>query len=386
MNLRPIVLFASLQAMLGVAVTGCSPTSDDPKEQEVVVSQEALQDEQQLLWTQHAAWTRTLLVETLADTSSTPQVKVRLRDAHADLGDALRPFFGDEAAVALTDLLAAESGALIDVLDARRSGDADAAAEAEAHWRARTDELAALFAEQSSAWSGETFARTLELRVDATLEQIDARLAGDWARDWSAFERLQLLQRSLADEITSGLAANFPERISLPTQSPERRAQQQLLRQLWQERAIWTRSYVVSATRGLPDAPYVLERLSRNGDAIASALDGESKLHQATSSVLARQSNGVAQVTTALLANDPVSIDDAAASFHENAYEIAEILALTADAPTTELSGQLQLIAQSTIDQVEARVRGDWSADIAAFDEQETHALRVADRLSSSAP
>lgn len=385
MKLRPIILFASVTAALGLNTIGCSRSTDEtPSQEPSAASKDALQDEMRLLWTQHAAWTRTLLVETLAGSSSTPHAKVRLREVHADLGDAVRPYFGDESADELTDLLEAESAAAIKLFESAQAQDQAAVTEATIEWRAQSRAIAELFANQSTSWDQEALRKTFDAHIDTTLAQVSARLEGDWAADIRAFDQLEDRNVVIADAITQGLAEAFPEQVAPPVRSPERSATHLELRELWQDRAIWTRAYVVSATAGLPDTPFVIERLAKNGDAIATALNGGPALRDATSSVLLRQSDGVAGVTNALINQDPVSVDDASASFHENAYEISEILARAGNAPQSQLSGQLQNHADSTIEQVDARIRGDWTSDVAASDELEERAIRIADLLSPS--
>lgn len=384
MKLRPVALFATLTAALGLSTVGCSPTTQRPiPEQSTLTTKDALQDEMRLLWTQHAAWTRTLLVESLADGSSTPYAKVRLREIHADLGDALGPYFGDEAADELTDYLEAESAAAIAVFEAAKSE--DAAAEAVLEWRARARDFAQLLANQSSTWSEEDFVTLLNAHIDATLDQVSARLEGDWVRDLAALDALEDRNLEIADAVTAGLAQDFPELVAPARRDAEEASMHLLLRALWQERAILTRSYVVSATAGLPDASYVMERLAENGDEIAIALVADPGLRDAASNVLRRQSNGVASVTDALIDQDPTSVDDASASFHENAYEISEILARAGDASQLQLAGQLQTHADSTIAQADARVQGDWASDVSAFDDLEARAVTIADLLSAAA-
>ncbi|MGH7462267.1 MAG: hypothetical protein ACREMA_14750 [Longimicrobiales bacterium] len=69
---------------------------------------------------------------------------------------------------------------------------------------------------------------------------------------------------------------------------------------------------------------------------------------------------------------------------HANADEIADFLsgASPANWPRATLRSEMRHHLDLTLQEAQARLRGDWAADIAAYDAIHGHILRMADVLS----
>src|SRR6185436_13244051 len=102
--------------------TSCSTSTEvtvpAPTPDTTVASEEELRDDMRMLWTQHVVWTRVFLIDTIAGLPDAPQATDRLLQNQVDLGDAVRPFYGDAAADQLTDLLTEHILGAADVLTA----------------------------------------------------------------------------------------------------------------------------------------------------------------------------------------------------------------------------------------------------------------------------
>ncbi len=159
------------------------------------------------------------------------------------------------------------------------------------------------------------------------------------------------------------------------------------MRQLWEEHVTWTRLYIVSAVAGLPDTQATAERLLRNQTDIGDAIKpfyGEGAGDTLTA-LLRPHILIAAEVVDAAIAGDNGRLQDALARWYENSDEIADFLSVTNpdNWPREALRAEMRHHLDLTLQEAQARLRGDWAADIAAYDTVHTHILGMADILSS---
>jgi hypothetical protein len=92
--------------------------------------QVAFHDQMRKLWEDHVTWTR-LAIVTFADGSKGfDATAARLLQNQADLGDAVKPFYGDAAGAQLTSLLHDHITIAVEILQAAKAGDTDASNDA----------------------------------------------------------------------------------------------------------------------------------------------------------------------------------------------------------------------------------------------------------------
>ena len=99
-------------------------------------------DDMRKLWEDHVTWTRLLIVSFAADLPDLGPTTDRLLQNQAELGDAIRPFYGDGAGDRLTELLTEHITTAADVLAAARSGDGDAFDDASDAWYRNAHQIA----------------------------------------------------------------------------------------------------------------------------------------------------------------------------------------------------------------------------------------------------
>jgi hypothetical protein len=167
----------------------------------------------------------------------------------------------------------------------------------------------------------------------------------------------------------------------------DRNAFHDAMRKLWEDHVTWTRLYIVSAAAGLPDAQPTAERLLRNqvdiGDAIKpfyGAMAGERLTALLRPHILI-----AAEVVKAAKAGDSAGVGAASARWYANADEIADFLSAAnpANWPKATLRAEMHHHLDLTLQEAQARLKGDWAADITAYDTVHEHILGMADVLSS---
>ena len=166
------------------------------------------------------------------------------------------------------------------------------------------------------------------------------------------------------------------------------------MRKLWEDHITYTRNVIISfelndpnPSAVLPDLSTVVNRLLQNqvdiGDAIKPYYGADAG-NQLTA-LLKEHITGAAQVLTALKTNDQAGLQTALTAWYANAHAIAVFLssANPKNWPLAEMDQMMKDHLDATTAEAVARHQGNWSADVAAYDNVHTQALEMADMLSS---
>ena len=174
----------------------------------------AFHDAMRKLWEDHITWTRGFIVSAatqdagLADLQPTVD---RLLANQPDLGNAIKPFYGDAAGDRLTALLREHIVIAADLVGAAKAGDADATQDASDRWYANADEIADfLSAANPKHWPQAEMRSMMRSHLDLTLAEAVARLQGRYADDIAAYEQVHLEILEMADMLSDGIVAQFP--------------------------------------------------------------------------------------------------------------------------------------------------------------------------------
>jgi hypothetical protein len=86
-------------------------------------SQAALHDAMRKLWEDHITWTRLFVVSALADLPDKQATTERLLANQVDIGNAIKPYYGDAAGEKLTALLKTHITTAAEVVSAAKAKD-----------------------------------------------------------------------------------------------------------------------------------------------------------------------------------------------------------------------------------------------------------------------
>lgn len=180
--------------------------------QDTPMSRQEFHDAMRKFWEDHITWTRAYIVSFAADLPDTEMVANRLLQNQMDIGNAIRPIYGDEAADQLTQLLTDHILGAVDILTAAKAGDTatmDAAVEA---WRVNGDDIATfLNSANPDNWPLEELKSQMQMHLDLTLAEAQARLEGNYEADIAAYEDVHVHILELADVLSDGIINQFPD-------------------------------------------------------------------------------------------------------------------------------------------------------------------------------
>lgn len=168
-------------------------------------------DAMRKLWEDHVTWTRLYIVSAAAGLPDAPATAERLLQNQADIGNAIRPFYGDAAGERLTALLRQHILTAADLVTAAKAGNTAGAQAASARWYANSDEIADfLSGANPNSWPRETLRAEMRHHLDLTLQEAQARLAGQWAADIAAYDAIHQHILGMADILSAGIIRQFP--------------------------------------------------------------------------------------------------------------------------------------------------------------------------------
>jgi hypothetical protein len=167
------------------------------------------------LWVDHVTWTRLFIVSFVADLPDLQATTDRLLQNQVDIGDAIEPFYGQAAADELTALLREHILTAADLLQAAKSGDDAAFAEAKDAWYANADEIARfLHRANPRNWPLADLREMMKEHLDLTLTEAAAQLGGDYTKSVATYDDVEDEILHMADTLSDGVIAQFPKRFA----------------------------------------------------------------------------------------------------------------------------------------------------------------------------
>jgi hypothetical protein len=207
---------------LGLSVGAVFATSASARQSQAaadlpggVANRLALHAAMDKLWEDHITWTRLYVIDALGDSPELPQTTQRLLQNQVDIGNAIKPFYGDAAGDQLTSLLNSHILIAADVVGAARKGDTAALNASMARWQANANDIADfLAAANPDNWPQDEMRSMMRQHLDLTTQEVVAHLSKDWAGDVSAYDKVHEHILMLADGLTQGIVNQFPDQFS----------------------------------------------------------------------------------------------------------------------------------------------------------------------------
>jgi hypothetical protein len=173
----------------------------------------ALRMDMRKLWEDHITWTRLAIISLEGDTPDTSATVARLLRNQVDIGNAIKPFYGEAAGNALTQLLRDHILIAADLIAAAKAGDNDAVAAAQARWTANADQIAAFLHDANPHfWKLDEMRSMMHDHLALTTREAVAHLQGDWDADIAAYDEVHVQILGMADMLSEGIIGQFPKR------------------------------------------------------------------------------------------------------------------------------------------------------------------------------
>lgn len=162
------------------------------------------------LWEDHITYTHNYIVSALADQPDRDAITQRLLTNQDDIGDAIKPYYGEAAGKKLASLLRDHIVIATSVVKAAKAGDKTGLEDTQKKWTANGKEIAAFLSSANSNWPKNTLEEMLQKHLDLVTGAVVARLHEDWAAEIKAYDDGHMHMLMFADTLTEGIAKQFP--------------------------------------------------------------------------------------------------------------------------------------------------------------------------------
>jgi hypothetical protein len=166
------------------------------------------------LWVDHIVYTRNYIISYVAGLPDTNVVAQRLLKNQEDIGNAIKPFYGEPAGTKLTGLLKGHILGAVAILKAAKSGNSTGAASAENKWYENADQIATFLASANPNWPIQDLKTMLHNHLALTKSEAVARLTGNYTGDIAAFDKIHRQAMMMSDELADGIIKQFPDKFS----------------------------------------------------------------------------------------------------------------------------------------------------------------------------
>ncbi len=217
MSPRRALAVAATAAMLSAIAVGSVASMPAagaaPARESTITKALAFHDGMRALWEAHGTWTERAIVDFAGGLPDTNLVIGRLLKNQSDIGNAVKPYYGVEAANKLTALLKGHINAAVALLEAAKSGDSSAIAKTKAAFYANGDQVARfLHAANPRHWSLSAMKTMMRIHLDQVVSLAVDQLTGRYADAIRLYQVYIAHILDMADMLSNGIIQQFPAR------------------------------------------------------------------------------------------------------------------------------------------------------------------------------
>lgn len=200
----------------GLAACGDDDNSADAAPTPAAVDtseQEEFRTAMRELWNEHGNLTVRAIVAAVSGLDETGPVVDALQANQDRIGEAVKPFYGDEAGDALAALLHEHIDTAVATLTAAIGGDPAELETASAAFYANGDDIAAFLSEANpDNWGLDATQQMMKMHLDQVVELATAQIQGDHDQALAVYDAyIHHLNVGMADMLSTGIIAQFPD-------------------------------------------------------------------------------------------------------------------------------------------------------------------------------
>jgi hypothetical protein len=163
-------------------------------------------------WEDHITWTRNVILNIIDDLPGTNEAVGRLLQNQVDIGNAIKPYYGNAAGDMLTTLLTSHIVIAADLLTALKNNDAAALNAANTAWITNADDIAAFLASANPHWDLMEMKMMMYDHLNLTAAEAVARKTQDYTADILAYDNAHHQILEMADMLSMGIIKQFPNK------------------------------------------------------------------------------------------------------------------------------------------------------------------------------
>ena len=163
-------------------------------------------------WSQHVYWTRMLIISIVERLKDQDAVTNRLLKNPWDIANIFANYYTVDVAKAIAQLLTEHLQIGAALITALRDGRTVEAQNLQQQWYIQADKMAEAFGSINPYFNTEELKKMLRSHLDLTTQEVAMRIAGNYAADIEAFNKVEEQALNMADYFSSGIMNQFPQR------------------------------------------------------------------------------------------------------------------------------------------------------------------------------
>lgn len=171
-----------------------------------------LKEDVRRLWIDHTIWTRDYIKSAVAELDDKEKVLARLLKNQEDLGNSIKPYYGNDAGNKLTELLTDHIVIAGKLVEAAKSGNQTDVNKYNTEWYKNADDIAQFLSKANPNWSFNELRDMLHKHLKLVTDTVEARINKNWDADIIAFDKGEDHIIQMADTLTEGIIKQFPDK------------------------------------------------------------------------------------------------------------------------------------------------------------------------------
>jgi hypothetical protein len=150
------------------------------------------------------------IVESFTDSPAEGNAATRLLKNQEDIGNAIKPLYGDAAGTQLTGLLKEHITIAVAIINYVKDKNSTAQAADEAKWTKNADEIASFLAGANPNWPLPVLKDMMHMHLSTTKDELVARYTKNYPADVKAYDVVYVHILKMSDALSAGIVKQFP--------------------------------------------------------------------------------------------------------------------------------------------------------------------------------
>jgi hypothetical protein len=178
------------------------------------VTHEDLRVAMRSLWDDHVNYTRNYIMCTVGKLPDKDAVAARLMKNQEDIGNAIKPYYGDAAGMKLTAMLKDHINIAAEVVNDAMLNNKTELNKAQARWNENSEKIANFLSSANPNWTKADCMDMMNQHLAITTKEVTERLAKNYTMEIAAFDQGNKHMQMFSDFLTDGIVKQFPIMVS----------------------------------------------------------------------------------------------------------------------------------------------------------------------------
>jgi hypothetical protein len=167
------------------------------------------------LWEDHITWTRLYIISAVNGTGDKDQVLARLMQNQVEIGNAIKPYYGNDAGDKLTTLLKSHISLAGDIINAAVANDNMALQDANSKWYDNANQIADFLASANPNWKKDELRSMMKDHLDLTKQEAVDIIGKNANANISDYDKVHDEILKMADTLSNGIIKQYPNKFKL---------------------------------------------------------------------------------------------------------------------------------------------------------------------------